>query len=96
MDIVSEFISSCIPLMLSIIAFFAYGIDNGFYFRSDWLLKFLFRTSSATFTIAGLQAVQWKDRRMHNVDLTDVVSCLVRSLHVWMIVTIDWFVSQTC
>lgn len=48
-------------------------IVNG-YCQSDWLLKFLFRTSSATFTIAGLQAVQWKDRRMHNVDLTDVVT----------------------
>ncbi|XP_077535675.1 transmembrane and coiled-coil domain-containing protein 4-like isoform X1 [Haemaphysalis longicornis] len=48
-------------------------IVNG-YCRGDWLLKFLHRTSSATLKIAGLQAIRWNDRRMFNVDLSDVVS----------------------
>ncbi|XP_077510774.1 transmembrane and coiled-coil domain-containing protein 4-like isoform X1 [Amblyomma americanum] len=48
-------------------------IVNG-YCRGDWLLKFLHRTSSATLKIAGLQAIRWNDRRMCNVDLSDVVS----------------------
>uniref|UniRef100_A0A4D5RVV6 Putative conserved plasma membrane protein n=2 Tax=Ixodes scapularis TaxID=6945 RepID=A0A4D5RVV6_IXOSC len=48
-------------------------IVNG-YCRGDWLLKFLHRTSSATLKIAGLQAIRWNNRRMFNVDLSDVVS----------------------
>uniref|UniRef100_L7M7A7 Transmembrane and coiled-coil domain-containing protein 4 n=1 Tax=Rhipicephalus pulchellus TaxID=72859 RepID=L7M7A7_RHIPC len=48
-------------------------IVNG-YCRGDWLLKFLHRTSSATLKIAGLQAIRWNDRRMFNIDLSDVVS----------------------
>ncbi|GIX72177.1 transmembrane and coiled-coil domain-containing protein 4 [Caerostris extrusa] len=40
----------------------------------DWLLKFLYRTSSITMKIAGLQAIRWDDRRMCNVDLSSVVS----------------------
>lgn len=48
-------------------------IING-YCRGDWLLKFLHRTSSATLKIAGLQAIRWNDRRMFNIDLSDVVS----------------------
>lgn len=48
-------------------------IVNG-YCRGDWLLKFLHRTSSATLKIAGLQPIRWNDRRMFNVDLSDVVS----------------------
>jgi len=43
-------------------------------FRSDWLLKFMYRAASVQFTIAGLSAVKWKHRIMHNVDLTHVVS----------------------
>ncbi|GIY23614.1 transmembrane and coiled-coil domain-containing protein 4 [Caerostris darwini] len=48
-------------------------IVNG-YCRGDWLLKFLYRTSSITMKIAGLQAIRWDDRRMCNVDLSSVVS----------------------
>lgn len=44
------------------------------FLRGDWLLKFLHRTSSATLKIAGLQPIRWNDRRMFNVDLSDVVS----------------------
>ncbi|KAL4221545.1 Transmembrane and coiled-coil domain-containing protein 4 [Mactra antiquata] len=47
-------------------------IVNG-YSRGDWLLKFLFRTASVTFKVAGLGPVQWTDRRMHNIDLSDVI-----------------------
>ena len=42
--------------------------------RGDWLLKFLYRTASVQMRVAGLQAIDWRDRRMQNVDLTDVVS----------------------
>ncbi|GFT41052.1 transmembrane and coiled-coil domain-containing protein 4 [Nephila pilipes] len=48
-------------------------IVNG-YCKGDWLLKFLYRTSSVTMKIAGLQAIKWSDRRMCNVDLSSVVS----------------------
>ncbi|XP_054722892.1 transmembrane and coiled-coil domain-containing protein 4-like [Uloborus diversus] len=48
-------------------------IVNG-YCRGDWLLNFLYRTSSATLKIAGLQPIEWTDRRMCNVDLSSVVS----------------------
>ncbi|KAK7480826.1 hypothetical protein BaRGS_00027912, partial [Batillaria attramentaria] len=48
-------------------------IVNG-YCRGDWLLKFLYRTSSVQLHIAGLAPVPWKNRRMHNIDLSDVVS----------------------
>lgn len=44
-----------------------------FLLRGDWLLKFVYRTSSATMNIAGLQPIQWKDRRMRNLDLSNVV-----------------------
>ena len=43
-------------------------------FRSDWLLKFMYRTASVQFTVAGLSAVKWTHRVMHNIDLTHVVS----------------------
>ena len=43
--------------------------------RGDWLLKFLFRTANVHFsTVAGLGPVKWNNRRMHNIDLSDVVS----------------------
>ncbi|XP_015925330.1 transmembrane and coiled-coil domain-containing protein 4 isoform X2 [Parasteatoda tepidariorum] len=48
-------------------------VVNG-YCRGDWLLKFLYRTSSVTMKIAGLQPIKWDDRRMCNVDLSSVVS----------------------
>jgi len=48
-------------------------IVNG-YSSSDWLLKFLYRTSSAAFRVAGLQEIKWHDRRVKNVDLTQLVS----------------------
>ena len=48
-------------------------IING-YCRGDWLLKFLYRTSSATLRIAGLQAIDWNDRKMINKDLSHIVS----------------------
>lgn len=47
-------------------------VING-YSTCDWLLKFLYRTSSAAFRIAGLQELQWQDRRVVNVDLTSIV-----------------------
>ena len=42
--------------------------------RGDWFLKFVYRTASVQFAIAGLGPVNWDDRRMHNVDLSDLVS----------------------
>ncbi|KAL3861907.1 hypothetical protein ACJMK2_007920 [Sinanodonta woodiana] len=47
-------------------------IVNG-YCRSDWLLKFLYRTASVQMKIAGLEPVKWEDRRMHNCDLSSVL-----------------------
>ncbi|XP_059546964.1 transmembrane and coiled-coil domain-containing protein 4 isoform X1 [Myotis daubentonii] len=48
-------------------------IING-YSRGDWLLSFVYRTSSAQLQVAGLQPVLLQDRRMENVDLSSVVS----------------------
>lgn len=48
-------------------------IVNG-YCRRDWLLKFLYRTSTATLKIAGLGSIDWENRRMINIDLSHVVS----------------------
>ena len=48
-------------------------IVNG-YCRGDWLLKFLYRTTNAAVKIAGLYPIDLKDRRMENVDLSDVVT----------------------
>ncbi|KAL1465220.1 hypothetical protein WDU94_004807 [Cyamophila willieti] len=48
-------------------------IVNG-YSRSDWLLRFLYRTlSMPSGGVAGLQKIPLEDRRMCNVDLTDIV-----------------------
>ncbi|KAK3583743.1 hypothetical protein CHS0354_022776 [Potamilus streckersoni] len=47
-------------------------IVNG-YCRSDWLLKFLYRTASVQIKIAGLGPVIWENRRMHNFDLSGVL-----------------------
>ena len=46
---------------------------NG-YCSTDMLLRFLYRTSSGSLKIAGLMPVDWKDRRMFNFDLSDIVT----------------------
>ncbi|XP_059481329.1 transmembrane and coiled-coil domain-containing protein 4-like [Neocloeon triangulifer] len=48
-------------------------IVNG-YCRSDWLLKFLYRTTSIAVNIAGLNEISCDSKRLQNVDLTDIVS----------------------
>ncbi|XP_045715503.1 transmembrane and coiled-coil domain-containing protein 4 isoform X1 [Phyllostomus hastatus] len=48
-------------------------IVNG-YCRGDWLLSFVYRTSSVQLHVAGLQPVQLQDRRVENVDLSSIVS----------------------
>ncbi|KAK7002161.1 Transmembrane and coiled-coil domain-containing protein 4, partial [Halocaridina rubra] len=48
-------------------------IING-YCSSDWLLRFLYRSSTVTMKIAGLMPVDWQDRRMFNFDLSDIVA----------------------
>ncbi|XP_037629598.1 transmembrane and coiled-coil domain-containing protein 4 [Sebastes umbrosus] len=47
-------------------------IVNG-YCRGDWLLGFLYRSSVAQLSVAGLQPINIKDRRIINVDLSSVV-----------------------
>ena len=42
--------------------------------RGDWLLGFLYRSSAAQLSVAGLQPVNVDDRRIVNVDLSSVVS----------------------
>lgn len=47
---------------------------NG-YCRTDWLLKFLYRTlSMPSGGVAGLQPIELKNKKMQNVDLTALVS----------------------
>ncbi|XP_075696588.1 transmembrane and coiled-coil domain-containing protein 4 isoform X2 [Rhinoderma darwinii] len=48
-------------------------IING-YCRGDWLLSFVYRSSSVKLSVAGLQPVNLDDRRMINVDLSSVVN----------------------
>ncbi|CAJ1055323.1 transmembrane and coiled-coil domain-containing protein 4 [Xyrichtys novacula] len=48
-------------------------IVNG-YSRGDWLLGFLYRSSSAQMSVAGLQPINIQDRRLINVDLSSVVN----------------------
>ncbi|KAM5323945.1 transmembrane and coiled-coil domain-containing protein 4 isoform 2-T3 [Glossophaga mutica] len=48
-------------------------IING-YCRGDWLLSFVYRTSSVQLRVAGLQPVLLQDRRVENVDLSSIVS----------------------
>lgn len=45
---------------------------NG-YCRGDWMLKFLYRSSSMQVHIAGLMPVKMQHHCMHNIDLSDVV-----------------------
>ncbi|XP_040050231.2 transmembrane and coiled-coil domain-containing protein 4 isoform X1 [Gasterosteus aculeatus] len=47
-------------------------IVNG-YCRGDWLLGFLYRSSAAQMSVAGLQPINIQDRRVINVDLSSVV-----------------------
>ncbi|TNN74562.1 Transmembrane and coiled-coil domain-containing protein 4 [Liparis tanakae] len=47
-------------------------IVNG-YCRGDWLLGFLYRSSAAQMSVAGLQPINIQDRRLINVDLSSVV-----------------------
>ncbi|XP_075236400.1 transmembrane and coiled-coil domain-containing protein 4-like [Lycorma delicatula] len=47
---------------------------NGFC-RTDWLLRFLYRTLSMPVGgVAGLQPIDLEDRRMQNIDLSSIVS----------------------
>lgn len=48
-------------------------IING-YCQGDWLLRFLYRSSTGTMKIAGLMPIDWQDRRMFNFDLSDIVT----------------------
>ncbi|XP_068454622.1 transmembrane and coiled-coil domain-containing protein 4 [Clinocottus analis] len=48
-------------------------IVNG-YCRGDWLLGFLYRSSAAQMSVAGLQPIDIQDRRLINVDLSSVVN----------------------
>ncbi|XP_030319388.1 transmembrane and coiled-coil domain-containing protein 4 [Calypte anna] len=48
-------------------------IING-YCRGDWLLRFVYRTSSVQIKVAGLQPVDLDCRRMANMDLSSVVN----------------------
>lgn len=45
---------------------------NG-YCQDDWLLKFLYRTSTATMRIGGLQPVALENRKLENHDLSDII-----------------------
>ncbi|XP_033107674.1 transmembrane and coiled-coil domain-containing protein 4-like isoform X2 [Anneissia japonica] len=48
-------------------------IING-YCRGDWLLQFVYRTASVQVTnIAGLGPVNWDNKLVENIDLTDIV-----------------------
>lgn len=44
--------------------------------RGDWLLGYLYRSSAAQLSVAGLQPINIQDRRIINVDLSSVVSQL--------------------
>uniref|UniRef100_H2YRX8 Transmembrane and coiled-coil domain-containing protein 4 n=2 Tax=Ciona savignyi TaxID=51511 RepID=H2YRX8_CIOSA len=46
-------------------------ITNG-YCRTDWLLRFLYRTSSRQVEIAG-KPINWDNRRMINIDLSSII-----------------------
>ncbi|XP_041062542.1 transmembrane and coiled-coil domain-containing protein 4 isoform X3 [Carcharodon carcharias] len=48
-------------------------IING-YCRGDWLLNFVYRSSSVQLNVAGLQPIAMDDRKMANVDLSSIVN----------------------
>jgi len=43
------------------------------YCKNDYMLRFLYRTSSIQSKVAGLGPIEWKDRRMNNMDLSSIV-----------------------
>ncbi|CAK8683717.1 transmembrane and coiled-coil domain-containing protein 4-like [Clavelina lepadiformis] len=43
------------------------------YCRTDWLLRFLYRTSARQVQVAGLQPIMWENRRMINIDLSSII-----------------------
>ena len=49
------------------------AIFNGFC-RKDWLLGFIYRASSMRANIAGLSEIPWKNKKMINIDLTEVIN----------------------
>ena len=51
-----------------------------FFFSKDWFLRYVYRAASAQLSIAGLQAIKWKNRRMINADLSE----LVRPRFTWV------------
>ena len=53
---------------------------SSFFFSKDWFLRYVYRAASAQLSIAGLQAIKWKNRRMINVDLSE----LVRPRFTWV------------
>uniref|UniRef100_UPI00398EF40C transmembrane and coiled-coil domain-containing protein 4 isoform X1 n=2 Tax=Pristiophorus japonicus TaxID=55135 RepID=UPI00398EF40C len=48
-------------------------IING-YCRGDWLLNFVYRSSSVQLNVAGLQPIAMDDKKMINVDLSSIVN----------------------
>lgn len=48
------------------------NIVNGFC-RKDWLLRFVYRATSMHYSVAGLSEITWENRRMVNVNLTDII-----------------------
>lgn len=70
MRIAGNYKISCTKLYSSNINLFIY--NN---IRSDWLLKFLYRTlSMQAGGVAGLQAIELDSNKIENFDLTDIVS----------------------
>lgn len=45
---------------------------NG-YCSKDWFLRYVYRTASMQMSVAGLEAVRWTNRRMINVDLSEMI-----------------------
>lgn len=62
-------VTDCIGLATGFILLFFCSAPRG-----DWLLRFVYRTSSIQINVAGLQPVDLDDRRMVNMDLSSVVS----------------------
>lgn len=50
------------------------GFFSLFFFRGDWLLGFVYRSSSVQLSVAGLQPISSNNRHIFNVDLSSVVS----------------------
>jgi len=53
-----------------------------YWFRGDWLLGFLYRSSSVQLSVAGLQPINSQDHKIINVDLSSVVSKCVCALRI--------------